>query len=134
MVDQIIFGSGAISIESVVAEVVSLSSTRVIRVKPSLKFCGSCSEIPASNNYGKGNNLGEGEKLACFDNIDDFASRSLFFVAYLSLLNLSPEVECEPECPSDECESPNVKHCKSNNLVESPIVKPGSIISSILSE
>ena len=78
--------------------------------------------------------MGECEKLACFDNIDNFASGSLFFVANLSLLNLSPEVECEPECPSDECESPNVKCDKSNDLPESPIVKPGIVISSVLSE
>ena len=134
MVDQIIFGSGAINIVSVVAEVVSLTSRIVIIVEPSLKLCGSWSEIPASNNYGKGNNLGEGEKFACFDNIDDFASGSLFFVANLSLLNLSPEVEWEPECPSDECESPKVKQCKSNDLPGSPSVKPGIIISGILSE
>jgi hypothetical protein len=134
MEDQIVFGSGAINIVSVVAEVVSLTSTIAILIKPSLKIIGGFSKIPSANNNGKRNDLGEGEQLTCLNNVDNFASRSLFFVANLSLFNLSPEVKWVPESPCDQCESPNVISDKNNDLVDSPVVKPGVIITSILPE
>ena len=58
------------------------------------------------------------------NNVNDFATATLFFVTLLSLLDKAPEVEGEPKSPNSEEEGPSFEHKNCDKLVETEIVAP----------